>query len=658
MNAAFDWKAARAEAVAKRNTRSVVAFPVHVHREGTKHKKVPAIPKGQDWHDYSAKDGELQDAANIGIVIPAGVVAIDVDEYKGVTCEAIEAALGCPLDWAGALLQSTVSGGKHYVFRLPDGIEIRQGSDVLGVAGFDIRATGKGWLCTGRGYTVREGLGDALAAMRTAAWPTLPAPAVEKLRKREPPPDLTAPAANDDGLPADLPMALSAIDPDDRDDWLHCGMALHAYGTPGWNAWCNWSQRSTKFDADDQRRTWASFHDKADGVTLGTIYALAKEAGWERPKRDKPELSRAVQVYRLLTGTEVRTLPAMAWRVKGVLPARGLAQIFGPPASGKSFLAFDMAAAIAEGRPWFGYRVNQAPCVYVVLEGEGGFPQRVDAWCRSRGQPVPDALRVVLQPLRINVAADVEALGAAVVEAVGTGAVLFVDTQNQAAPEADENASADMGRVLAGAKRLGELVEGVVVLIAHSGKDEGRGVRGHSSQRAAMDAVIRVTRDEDRREWGVDKSKDGSDGQRHGFKLETVKLGEDADGDPRTSCVIVHDDETPRKRPNKNERLGIATYVEACERGLCLVTEGGDFAGVAADVWRDVFYERSTADTPAGKRQSFHRARSDLCEHKFMANDHDRYMIADVKLRARGVEFVNRRKAFIEKARNEKEHEP
>lgn len=653
MNAAFDWKAARAAAVAKRNTRNVVAFPVRVHREGLKHRKVPAIPKGQDWHDYSASDGELQDAANIGIVIPAGVVAIDVDEYKGVTREAIEAALGCPLDWAGALLQSTVSGGKHYVFRLPDGIEIKQGSDVLNVQGFDTRTAGKGWLCTGRGYTVREGLGDALAAMRTAAWPTLPAPAVEKLRKREPPPDLTAPAANDDGLPADLPMALSAIDPDDRDDWLHCGMALHAYGTPGWNAWCNWSRRSRKFDADDQRRTWASFHDKADGVTLGTIYQMAKDAGWQRPKRDKPELSRPVPVYHLLTGAEVRTLPALSWRIKGVLPARGLAQIFGPPASGKSFLAFDMATAIAEGRPWFGYRVNQAPTIYVALEGEGGFPQRVEAWCRSMGQPVPDGLRVVLQPLRINVAADVEALGAAVVEAVGTGAVVFVDTQNQAAPEADENASADMGRVLAGAKRLGELVEGVVVLIAHSGKDEGRGVRGHSSQRAAMDAVIRVTRDEDRREWGVDKSKDGSDGQRHGFKLETVKLGEDADGDPRTSCVIVHDDTVKARKPNAGERLALKAYVEACERGGCLVSDGGDFDGLGVDAWRDVFYELSTNDTPQGKKKAFQRARANLCEHGFMSVRGDRYRVADVKLQARGAEFVNKRKAFTEKRKNE-----
>ena len=65
--------------------------------------------------------------------------------------------------------------------------------------------------------------------------------------------------------------------------------------------------------------------------------------------------------YKLLGADDLRNLPPLAWRVRGELPAVGLAGLYGPSASGKSFLALDMAAAIAEGRHWFDCRVNTAP---------------------------------------------------------------------------------------------------------------------------------------------------------------------------------------------------------------------------------------------------------------------------------------------------------
>jgi hypothetical protein len=301
-----------------------------------------------------------------------------------------------------------------------------------------------------------------------------------------------------------------------------------------------------------------------------------------------------------------------------------------------------MAAAIAEGRNWFGYRVTQAPVVYVALEGEGGFPQRTQAWCRTQGQPLPDGMRLILQPLRINDAGDVDALAKAIDDAGLSGAVVIVDTQNQAAPSADENSSEDMGAILQGAKKLADLVAGVVVLVAHSGKDEGRGVRGHSSQRAAMDASIKVTRDGDLRQWTVDKAKDGADGVHHGFTLEVVRLGEDPDGDPRTSCVVVRDDTAkPRRKPTAGEQVAIKAYVTACERGLC--RGDGVFAGLHLEDWRAVFYELSTADNAETKRQAFHRARRDICAHGLMTVEHDVYMATDIKISERGAEFMKLR---------------
>ena len=241
--------------------------------------------------------------------------------------------------------------------------------------------------------------------------------------------------------------------------------------------------------------------------------------------------------YKLLNRDDLAALPALSWRVRGVLPAGGLAGLYGPSASGKSFLAFDMAAAIADGERWFGCRVEAAPVVYAALEGEAGFKLRAQAWEAHQGRTLPDGLHMVLQPFKLTDPRDVSDLAAVVPD----GAVVFIDTLNRAAPAADENSSSDMGEILQAAKRLQALTAGLVVLIHHSGKDVTKGLRGHSSLFAALDAAIEVSRDGDRREWRCAKSKDGADGDAHPFKLEVKTLGMDGYGDPITSCVVRTD---------------------------------------------------------------------------------------------------------------------
>ena len=241
--------------------------------------------------------------------------------------------------------------------------------------------------------------------------------------------------------------------------------------------------------------------------------------------------------YKLLTSAAILALPRLKWRVKGVVPANGIAALFGPSASGKSFLAFDMAVAIAEGITWFGYRVEPAPVVYVCLEGEAGFGQRVKAWQVANHRGLPAGLHMVLQPFRITFSNDVEELA----QVVPKGAVVFVDTLNRAAPTADENASKDMGQIIEGAKSLQTLTGGVVILVHHTGKNVQNGMRGHSSLFSAMDATIEVQRNGESRTWRADKEKDAADGQGHAFKLQVVELGEDDDGDPITSCVVAED---------------------------------------------------------------------------------------------------------------------
>jgi len=53
----------------------------------------------------------------------------------------------------------------------------------------------------------------------------------------------------------------------------------------------------------------------------------------------------------LHTSADLADLPPSQWVVRGVLPASGLAAVFGASGSGKTFLVLDLCAAIAEGRP-------------------------------------------------------------------------------------------------------------------------------------------------------------------------------------------------------------------------------------------------------------------------------------------------------------------
>jgi putative DNA primase/helicase len=254
--------------------------------------------------------------------------------------------------------------------------------------------------------------------------------------------------------------------------------------------------------------------------------------------------------YRLLSAADMMNAPPLQWRVRGVLPATGLACIYGASGSGKSFLALDLGTAIAAGVDWFHCRVTAAPVVYVALEGEAGFSQRMNAWRLHHGRDISERLRFIKEGFDLRHARDVADIAAAVTASGYAGGVLVVDTLNRAAGGADENSSRDMGELIDACNRLQTELSGLVVLVHHSGKDATKGLRGHSSLFAVLDAAVEVNRIGGQHEWSIAKSKDGSDGERRAFKLQVVEIGMDDDGEPVTSCVVV-----PEDAPTDTRRL-------------------------------------------------------------------------------------------------------
>lgn len=98
---------------------------------------------------------------------------------------------------------------------------------------------------------------------------------------------------------SEVMSALETIDPDcGRENWLHCGMAIHYAAhqqgrvDEGYQLWDQWSSRGTKYKGQrDTTYCWRSFHaDKPGGITLGTLFKLARDAGWERPAPDVSDL--------------------------------------------------------------------------------------------------------------------------------------------------------------------------------------------------------------------------------------------------------------------------------------------------------------------------------------------------------------------------------
>jgi putative DNA primase/helicase len=293
-----------------------------------------------------------------------------------------------------------------------------------------------------------------------------------------------------------------------------------------------------------------------DSLVLTTETA-AKELMQEHCQQDPLDLEEApvepLTRYQLLTGDDLCKLPAMPWNIKNVLPSRGIAVMFGPSGSGKSFLVLDMLQSLGLGSNWFGHKVKQCSVTYIALEGEAGVAGRIKAYS-SRHESTSVNIRYVAQPFKLLEADDLNDLAQAI-RAAGTADVVVLDTLSRATPGSDENDSKAMGLIISSAKILQEMLGGLLLLVHHTGKDASKGMRGHSSLHAAVDCAIEVKRNGDHREWLVAKSKDGEDGVSHSFALDVVPLGHDSDGDEITSCVVVSN-QSAQAVAKKTPRLG------------------------------------------------------------------------------------------------------
>jgi RecA-family ATPase len=315
-------------------------------------------------------------------------------------------------------VHGTLSGGRHYLFRNPDGLEYRTGVclELGGVKrqGIDLRAEG--------GYIIWWPLhgGNAQGDIGPLPAGLVDERRIEKIELPQLPEKTPESWARER---AQVAAALVFHDASNYDEWRNAGMAIKLASAgcdDGFGLWHSWSSGELTGDTPasyagvtDCRYHWDSYkNDKARGglITLGTLFEIAKARGYvpaRVPRGTSDELPPleaysefggvSEQRYQLAdppqeqpaTDSPLRempkpdlataSLPAVRFTVESILPRRFVTLLGGHGDVGKSYLSLAIAAHVACGRQFADLSVPVGKALYVSLEDEAEL-----AWLRLR----------------------------------------------------------------------------------------------------------------------------------------------------------------------------------------------------------------------------------------------------------------------------------
>jgi len=424
--------------------------------------------------------------------------------------------------------------------------------------------------------------------------------------------------------------ALWHIPADDREDWLRIGMALHAEGRGGeeaFDVWAEWSRGSEKFDLKDQRRTWRSFVDtRGRSVGIGSLFDLAKAHGWGA--KLKLEVPAGTSRLTFLSPAECAATPSRGYILKGLIAPGDISSIFGAPGAGKSLLSQlaplpplyigpHIGYAVAQGREVFGMRSKAGKVFYVAAEDAHGMRGRVTALKMRHGDAPDFTLVDGVSDLLVKDSPDLAAL----LEAVEAQRpkLVFIDTLAMAFPALEENTAEGMGRVVAVAQMLAQW-GAAVILIHHDTKAEGKTPRGSSLLNGALFMGMHVSKDE----TGVvraklTKNRNGSCESDIAFTISTETLGQDEDGDPITAALVDELSASPepvaKLSPSAVAALDALKQLEAGQGADNEPLSGSVRVKVTEQEWRDACVAGravSGSEDIENRKRAFRRASAEL----------------------------------------------
>jgi hypothetical protein len=282
---------------------------------------------------------------------------------------------------------------------------------------------------------------------------------------------------------------------------------------------------------------------------------------------------------RVLDRVALASLPQPTWLAGSWLTSGSFALLYGKPGDGKTFVALDLACAIATGSWWHHCRTSPGAVLYVAAEGASMFDARITAWETTNDTAVE---RLYVLPDAVNLLDVVWADALATVAARLDVVLVVIDTLNRCMIGGDENTARDMGMFVAGCDTI-RRTSGATVLVNHHDSRAGGNPRGSSALDGACDTILAVSADN-----GV----------------VTVRTTKQKDAEPAAPLVL--------RLTSEGESAVLVDYIDHGElegprlellRVLC---EIADEKGVASGIW-----QRASGLAP----RSFHRHRKWLLEH-------------------------------------------
>jgi hypothetical protein len=200
--------------------------------------------------------------------------------------------------------------------------------------------------------------------------------------------------------------------------------------------------------------------------------------------------------FKLVPFEDIKFVAALEWLVKKLFPRQGVAPIFGPSQTFKSFICVDLALHVALGWKWAGRKVEQGPAVYIAAENAAGTRKRKAGFELAHAERLPDRVPFYLVETAPNLGAeknDRAALIASVASAGVSPAIIIIDTLAQTLGGGEENNNG-MLTFLGNATALANHFKCCVVPVHHAPLADETRMRGHSSLYAGIDALLRAGR--------------------------------------------------------------------------------------------------------------------------------------------------------------------
>lgn len=208
------------------------------------------------------------------------------------------------------------------------------------------------------------------------------------------------------------------------------------------------------------------------------------------------------------------------WLVNSLIERDTMAMMTGSPASGKSFLAVDLACSLVTGTPWLGYEVPKAvPVYYLSSESPHSVIRRMEAWRVNRGYDVlPDTLHITPYATTLATPGATRFSESLVDEMSNEAGLLIVDTWSRALPGINENSAQEISSVIQEFDYLRKATGSSVLVVHHTSKGTSDS-RGSGALPAAMDTIFHVEPGPDNRELSFVKNKDGGTGIIRKFRV-------------------------------------------------------------------------------------------------------------------------------------------